>query len=166
MVKVALVVAGYVTAFCVAWAAVAAHDATLDPVTAQGGMAAFGDAILFLGVLGVASVPATAALLFFLRPVAWFWTWLGGIALALSATGVLASGFYVFGRTAPAQTALGEAASASVLRMIVAPLFALAFLVAGVVAPSGRSRIVLLAATVVEGAAFAAALTALLFAMR
>jgi len=36
-------------------------------------MYAFGDSVLFLGVLGVAAIPATGTALFFLRPRQGFW---------------------------------------------------------------------------------------------
>lgn len=68
--KVATVVGGYLIAVLVAFGVVALH-AALAPTnddTASSGMHAFGDALLFLLTLAVASVPPTAATVVFLWP--------------------------------------------------------------------------------------------------
>jgi hypothetical protein len=62
--KLVLVAAGYVGAALVAIAASAVWQAIFRPGgRGSGGMAAFGDSILFLWMLGILSVPATAAAL-------------------------------------------------------------------------------------------------------
>ena len=72
--RVGIVVGGYVLAFIVASVAVwiqvatataAASAATVDP-QASAGMGAFGDALLFLAVFALASIPPTAAAALFL----------------------------------------------------------------------------------------------------
>ena len=67
--KVGLVVAGYIVAFLITVAFIAVYTAATNSPDRQasGGMSAFGDSLLFLGVLGMASVPATGAALYFLR---------------------------------------------------------------------------------------------------
>ena len=60
----------------------------------------FGDSLLFLGVFGVAAVPATSAGLFFLRPCRSFWLALSVVALGLALTGVAACVEFLVARTA------------------------------------------------------------------
>ncbi|MFN8414405.1 MAG: hypothetical protein U0Z26_18645 [Anaerolineales bacterium] len=64
--KIGLVLGGYVMACLLANAAVYVNDLYMDPVTAAGGMAAFGDMILFIGVCGVAALVPTGLGLYFL----------------------------------------------------------------------------------------------------
>lgn len=67
--KVALVLAGYIAAIVVASTVVYIYVLATDSPDRQAssGMYAFGDSLLFLAVLGVASLPATGAALVFLR---------------------------------------------------------------------------------------------------
>jgi hypothetical protein len=64
------VTAGYVAAFLMASAAVAIRVASTSGPDAQAssGMYAFGDALLFVAVCGVAALVPTGVALFFLRP--------------------------------------------------------------------------------------------------
>ena len=65
--KIAAVLGGYLLAIAAAWASVAAYNALTnrpDP-QASAGMSAFGDAVLFLLVFGLAAMPATAAAVYF-----------------------------------------------------------------------------------------------------
>jgi hypothetical protein len=154
--KTGLVVAGYLLAFCVAWAAVAVNTAltnTPDRQT-QGGMSAFGDLLLFLAAFGVAAIPATGAALFFLRQNRTFWRVLSiaAIAIALTALGALLA--YFAGRGAAVSSLMGGLAALAVLRILVAPLLALFFLIGAVLAPLGGFRLALAAATAAEAFAF------------
>ena len=73
--KIAIVASGYAVALLVALLVVRAHVMATTGADRQGapGMFGFGDDLLFLGVLGVAAIPATSAALFFLRPLRAFW---------------------------------------------------------------------------------------------
>jgi hypothetical protein len=149
--KVGVVAGGYMAAVLVASAAVGIRLATTSGPEAQAssGMYAAGDALLFVAVFGVAAVVPTGAALFFLRPHRRFWTVLSAFGLAVAGTGLAAATLFAMGRHA-APSPLATWAGLSVLRLLVAPLLALAFLVCTVLSPYRVSRLALLAATVVE----------------
>ena len=69
MAKVGLVVGGYVGALLLALFAVWLSATLADPIDsdASAGMQAFGDSVLFIAVLGVASMLPTGLALFFLH---------------------------------------------------------------------------------------------------
>lgn len=121
--RVGIVAAGYVIAFVIAALVLRIYvAATASPDRiASGGMFAFGDSLLFLAVLGVGALPATALALFYLRSQLTFWLWRA---------------------IAP-------------LRILVAPLLALFFLLSGVFAPTRVARLCLLGASAIEFVAFA-----------
>jgi hypothetical protein len=156
-VKVGLVVAGYIVAFLIASAVVGIYVASTSGPDRQGygGMYAFGDSLLFLAVFGVAAVPPTGAALFFPRSYRSFWLALSVAALVIAATGLAAFIDYVAARTAEADSILHAWSALAVLRILVAPLFALAFFLSVLFAPNRSSRIALLVATVIEAAVFA-----------
>jgi hypothetical protein len=157
-IKVASVLGGYIVAFLIASVVVAIYVAATSGADRQayGAMYGFGDSLLFLAVLGVAAVPATAAALFFLRPCRSFWLVLSVVALALALTGVAACIEYLGARTAFRTGSTPSAWSGlAVLRILVAPLFALTFLLSGLFAPSRFARIALVVAAVIEAAIFA-----------
>lgn len=156
LVKVGLVVTGYVVAF-VAAAVVAIHVAATSGPYRQGagGMYGFGDDLLFLAVFGLAAVPPTSAVLFFLRPYRAFWLVLSVVALSIASTGLAALIVYVAPRTDDVRSILHTISALSPLRVLVAPLFALTFLLSCLFAPNRSSRVALLVATVIEAAVFA-----------
>jgi hypothetical protein len=143
-VKVGLVAVGYVGAVLVASAIVAIYVASTSGPDRQryAVMYDFGDTLLFLAVFGVAAVPPTGATLFFLRSYRPIWRALSVAALAIAATGLAAS-------------ILRSWSALAVLRILVAPLFALAFFLSGLFAPNRSSRIALFVATLIEAAIFA-----------
>ena len=155
--KIALVVAGYVGALLVASAIVAVYVAATSGPDRQAysGMYAFGDSLLFLAVFGVAAVPATGSALFFLRPYPSFWRVLSVVAPAIAATGLAAFVVYFAAQTAGAGSLLHSWSGLAVLRILVAPLLALAFLLSGLFASSRSSRIALFVAALIEAAVFA-----------
>jgi len=154
-VKISLVIAGYVAAFFAAGAVTALYVASMAGTDrGSDGMTAFGDSLLFLAALGVASLPATGAALYFLRPWRAFWIGLSVLALLSAASGVLAAIVYAIGTTTGGTGILQQWANFAVLRILIAPLFALAFLLSGLIAPTGRLRALLLSATAVETLAF------------
>ncbi len=155
--KVVSILGGYVLAFLIACAVVAIYVAATSGADRQtyAAMYDFGDSLLFLAVFGVAAVPATAAALFFLRPCRSFWLVLSIVALVLALTGVAACVEFLAARTAfRAGSTPSPWSGLAVLRILVAPLFSLAFLLSGLFAPSRFARIALIVATVVEAAIF------------
>ena len=158
LVRSAIVVGGYVVAVAVASAAVAINVAATSGADRQGssGMYAFGDSMLFLGVFGIAAIPATGAALYFLRSARGFWRPLSLIGIAIAGTGLAAAVLYLVGRGTAPGSALHEWAGFSVLRILIAPLFGLTFFLAGLFAPTRRERIAFLVATSMEAVAFAA----------
>lgn len=150
LVKVGLVGAGYVIAVAIAAAAVACRLVAIGGPGRQdySGMNAFGDSLLFLAVFGVAAVPPTGAALYFLRPYPAFWRGFSIVALVFAFTGLAAS-------TAVAIDSRSTVAGFAFLRILVAPLFALAFGLSGCFAPHRAARIALLAASGIEATGFA-----------
>jgi len=122
---------------------------------AYSGMYGFGDDLLFLAVFGIAAVPASGAALFLLKLYRAFWLALSIAALGIAATALAALIGYVAARTADAPSLLHTWSGLAALRILVAPLFALGFLLSGLLAPNRSSRFALLAATVLEAAVFA-----------
>ena len=110
---------------------------------------------VFLAVFGVAAVPPTGAALFFLRPYRSFWRALSVAALTIAVTGLAAFIEYVAARTAAAGSILHVWSWLAVLRILAAPLFAVAFLLSGLFAPNRSYRIALLVSTLIEAVAFA-----------
>jgi len=152
--KIALVGLGYVGAVVIAVAAVAIRLASDPAAQASSGMYAFGDALLFIGVFGLSSLVPTAALLLFLRPYRRFWIALSAVVLVVAATAIAATILFAIDRhSAPAS--MSGWAILSVLRILVAPLFALSFFVCAVLSPYRSPRFVLLGASALEAAACA-----------
>ena len=146
--KVGAVAGGYIAAFLVASAAVGIRG---PDAQASSGMYAAGDALLFAAVFGVAALVPTGAALFFLRPYRRFWAVLSTFILGVAVTGLAAVALFAIGRYAT-PSPIATWAALSVLRILVAPLLALIFLVCAVVSPQRSSRFALLFATVVEAA--------------
>ena len=155
--RIGLVLAGYAIALLVAVAAVALHAHLGDPQdrVLSSGMHAFGDAIVFLGVLTLASVPATGAALYFLRPCRAFWRVASAAAVLFAATAVPAVMEHFATRPpglpgAPLPT--GQALWS--LRLLLAPFPGLAFFMAGLFAPAAGFRVALFGAMAMEAVAF------------
>jgi len=151
-----LVVAGYAAALLAAGGVVAVHVAfTRGPAyDASSGMYAFGDSLLFLGVAGVAAIPATGAALFFLRPHRGFWKILSIGGLATAATAILASILFLAMRSTTGHGVLQSWAMVTPLRILAAPMLALFFLLCGLFAPTRSTRICLASAAAIEVVAF------------
>jgi len=148
---------GYVLSFLVASGVVAAHIALTSGPYAQasGGMYAFGDLVLFVGVFGIGAIPTTGIGLYFLRPYLAFWRGLSLAAGAIAATNVVAVAVYFASRRPDASPSLLAWSTFSVLRILASPVLAIAFLVSGCVAPVTSSRIALACAFLGEAAPFA-----------
>jgi hypothetical protein len=145
LAKTGIVLAGYALALAVACAVLQAYVFLTDNPDRQllQGMYAFGDSLVFLAAFGLAAVPATGAWLYFLRPYHGFWVFLSGLAMLAALTAATAAFLYVF-----------HSSGWSVLRVLAAPLFSLAFLVAGAFSPLRTARMALLVAGVVEAISF------------
>jgi hypothetical protein len=89
--KIILVITGYLLALVIAWVVVTIYVAATSGPDRQtyGAMYDFGDSILFLGVFALASLPATGAALFFLRPYQVFWRVLAAGAVGIAVTGIV-----------------------------------------------------------------------------
>jgi hypothetical protein len=150
---IAVVAAGYAAAMLVAAAAVSIRIAntSVPDAEASGGMHAFGDALLFVWVFGVVSLLPTGAALLFLRTCRSFWRALSALGVAVALTGVAAGVLFLAGRHAP-PSPLATWAGLSVLRILVAPIAALAFLECAVLSPSRPVRVAFLVATAMEAA--------------
>jgi hypothetical protein len=146
------VIAGYVGALAVAlaivWAYATLHD-TPDR-QASSGMSAFGDSLMFLALFGVGSVVPTGAALFFLRPYPSFWRGLAVVSVFLGLTGIAAGIVYAAGQVAGVESAVHAWTALAILRILVAPLVGLAFLVGAVASPHRPARIALAAVTLAE----------------
>ena len=155
--KAGLVAAGYIAAFAIASLVVAIYVAATSGSDRQAssGMFAFGDSLLFLVVFGLAAVPATCATLFFLRPYRAFWVILSVAALVITTTSLAALLGYVATKTSDPRSVLHYWSAFAVLRILVAPLFATAFLLSGLFAPNRAARVSLFVAMGIETAVFA-----------
>jgi len=90
-----------------------------------------------------------------LRPNRVFWAALSAAALAIAATALAAFIAHILARAAGTSSMLYAWSSLAGLRILVAPLFALAFFLSGLCAPNRASRITLFGVTVIEAGVFA-----------
>jgi hypothetical protein len=150
--KVILVVAGYGVPLVIAAVVVSIYGVATrgQGSQASSGMLAFGDSILFLGVFGLAAIPATGAALFFLRPYHTIWRIISVGALALAATGVAALADYLLHPNVTLGSSLAAWSELSPLRILLAPLLAIAFFLSALFAPTRAARIALLCAGAIE----------------
>jgi len=152
--KFGLVIASYIIALLVAIVVVATYiDLTDSPDRdLYSGMYAFGDSLLFLAVLTLASIPATGAALYFLRPCRMFWIAVSVVSLAYATTAIPAVIDHFMLR-APGEPLPWWSALLS-LRLVLAPFPCFAFFLAGLFAPSRWFRISFFGAMVTEAGAF------------
>jgi hypothetical protein len=153
-VKLGTVALGYVVAFAVASIAVAVRVANTSGPEAQAssGMYAFGDLVVFCGVFGVVALIPTALALYWLRTHRPFWLGLSALGVVIAATGVAAAVLFALGRQAVEPSPLAIWAAFSVLRILAAPGFAVAFLLAAVLAPFSVPRFAFSGAAAAEAA--------------
>jgi hypothetical protein len=163
--RVALVAGGYVAALLLAasvvglWVLLSSGPAG----QASSGMLAFGDAILFLGVFGIAAIPATGAALYFLRPFPSIFKVASMLALAVTATGPIALAEILSGSRG---SVLGAWSPAAPLRIVAAPFLASAFGFCGLFAPSRLARLAFFVAAAIEAIVFVAAVLVWLLSAR
>jgi hypothetical protein len=117
-------------------------------------MAAFGDSVLFLWILGLLSVSATVAALYVLRPGRPFWGFTAVTAVMASAVAIGdLLGVLVHFRSAT-DSPLGVWTMLAPIRVLLAPPLAVGLLLAAVFAPGVRYRYTLVGATVVQAVTF------------
>jgi hypothetical protein len=152
LAKVTLVVLGYLGALAIAFAAVTLYIASTNSPDRQtyAAMFEFGDSLLFLAVFGVAAVLPTSAALFFLRPYRPFWRVLSIAAVFMATIGVAAFFDFLAMRGTGPHSVASVWSVLAVLRILISPLFVLAFLVSALFAPSRLPRNALLVATALE----------------
>jgi hypothetical protein len=145
--KVALVLGGYLLALFVAYGVVNIYIAMTAGPDRQtyGVMYDFGDSILFLAVFGLAAIPATCIAFYFLRGYRRIWIALAEIGILVAATGIAA----LVAILAPPQSlsahpALQSLAALSPLRALIAPMWAIPFVLAGLFSPIRWPRITLI----------------------
>jgi hypothetical protein len=150
--KISMLLGGCVAAAALAFLAVAVRVATTRGADAQAasGMYAFGDSLLFVAVFGTVGLLPTGLGLIFLRPFRLFWLILSAGAVVIATTGVTALALFAVGRAATTSSSLSSWAALAVLRILPAPLFAVVFLIAGVISPQSATRRMLLAASGIE----------------
>jgi len=155
--KMGVIAAGYCIAVVIAMLVVRVYIGATSSVDRQGagGMSAFGDSLVFLAALGVAAIPATGAALFVLRSRPAFWRALSVGALIVACTALLALVLSVESARI-AGTRLQVWGMAAPLRILIAPLLALFFLLSGLFAPTRSARLRLIGAAAIERIAFVA----------
>jgi hypothetical protein len=141
-------VGGYVFAIVIAIVVVRIYVAMTSSPDRQSasGMYAFGDSMLALAVFGVAAIPATAAALYFLRSRRWFWIMLTVTAVLVACTALVATALSL----GPANLRLQPVGMLAPIRVLIAPLLGLFFLLSALLAPTRAIRIWLASASAVE----------------
>jgi hypothetical protein len=158
LVKICVVLAGYVAAYLAAYGAynLAVLREQSDPLAyASTGMYAFGEITTFAAVFGFVALFPTALALYFLRSSKRLWTVMSIASLALTVTVPI----FIYVSFALASTPLVHhflwsiADSCAFLLILPgAPLLAVAFLVSAYIAPTVVSRRAFLGAAAIEGA--------------
>ncbi len=149
--KVGWVITGYLLALLFAAGVVAASRllSVNSDGTTSSGMAAFGDALIFLAVFTVGCIPPTCVALYFLRSKRAFWPVAAALALTFVVTGLVAL-------TAWFMNPRSLAASLGFIRILLAPLAALLFLLGGLFAPRREPKLLLFSSASLEVMVFAA----------
>jgi hypothetical protein len=147
-----IVLVGYAAAFLLSLLAVKAYIALTPQVDRQGaaGMTAFGDSILFAGLLAVASAPVTCLALFYLRPHRRFWQAAVWSAALIAATALLA----LVGSLPRFHASASGWVMFSPIRVLLAPIFGLAFVLLAIFCPVRPYRFGFLAAVLIEAVVF------------
>jgi hypothetical protein len=150
--KVFLIIGAYLAAFFIALAGVQLYIAatnTPDRNSAQG-MYAFGDSILFLAILAVASIPATCIALYYLRRHPFFWKAAVTFTFMIIVTGLLALLHSLPHPLNDPHSYHGSWADLSPIRVLLAPMFGLVFLLAMLFSPARFYRLAFLSAFFLE----------------
>lgn len=150
--KIGLIIVGYISAALLGFAAVSILPKGPD---SQGGMRAFGDLLFFLAVFGVAAVFPSGVALYWLRGNRTFWKVTAAGAILLSATAAVSATVFLAEKMS-GTVFFGSWSNLAILRILVAPLFGIAFLLAGLLAPERRFRLTFFVTLLVETLSFGA----------
>ena len=148
--KAGTVLGAFAAAVAAAWVVTDLYIAATPAVDRSGGMAAFGDGMLFLAALALFSIPALCMLLYALRSRPGFWRGLAALALVAIGFTVLAVAGWMT-HSASGIVALGT------LWLIFSPFIAGGFGLAALFAPAGPSRARLALSAGLHGAFFVCA---------
>jgi hypothetical protein len=146
--KLAVVVLGYAAAPILAFAGASLLSWAKGTSNDPGGMAAFGDLLGFIGLLGILSLPPTALALYFLRPFAKFWTIFSIASLSLATLGVVSAA--LMGKQHLPPWSMLLVGFFGLVIVLGAPLLGISFLGFAWLAPKGSSRSRLIAAATIE----------------
>jgi len=149
--KPGVVLIGYAAALLVSCVAFYVYGYVLSrnpALHASGGMQAFGDFLLFVGLFGFLALFPTALALYHLRPFEKFWRVFSIASLVLAVSGLLAA--VMIGRPQQSPWAVLVVGFFGLVKILGAPLLGFGFLMCAVIAPTRRSRRFLIAAAAIE----------------
>jgi hypothetical protein len=113
-------------------------------------MTALGDSLTALAIFAVLSAPVSALALYWARPYPWFWQGALGFAIPIVATSLIAALAFLPAFRASAHTWV----MAAPLRILLAPIVGLLFLLIAIFCPRPAYRLAFLAATAIEAVVF------------
>jgi hypothetical protein len=147
--KASVIAGGYFLGAVAASLAVLCHLALCGGPSSPnyGGAQAFGDFLLFGGAFAMATIPSACGGFYFLRSTARFWKIFAWSAAIFGMTGVAALAIIL-------TASLSLAGGVAFLRILLAPVAALGFLLGAVFSPGKRERKMLSAACAMEAVAF------------
>jgi hypothetical protein len=149
--RLTVVLGGYAVALGVAIAVVVLR--TLTVPQASSGMYAFGETILFAGVFGLLAVVPTSLALYFLRGYQPLWVAASRSSIALGVLAIAAGGVVLWvSRSGNPAPAVALAHFAALILLFMAPLLAVTFALAALIAPAARFRAQLALAAAMETA--------------
>ena len=149
--KPGVVLIGYAAALlvsCVVFYAYVYVSNWTNAVQASGGMQAFGDFLLLVGLFGFLALFPTALALYYLRPFEKFWRVFSIASLVLGISGLLAA--LMIGRLQRHPGAILGVGFFGLVEILGAPLLGLCFSTCAVIAPTRSSRRFLFAAAGIE----------------
>lgn len=146
LAKTAIVLSGYVAAWLLAGQVVAVHQA-LTAADSQGadGMYAFGDSLFFIAAFVFFALVPTGAAIWFLRRSGSLGSGLSALALGVAATAPVAAFVTIAVHGSDPAGLLNLLSPFAFLRLFLAPLLCVGFLVCGLVfraSPSGKKLFV------------------------
>jgi hypothetical protein len=147
--KPGVVLIGYAAALvvsCVVFYVYVYVSNRITAVQASGGMQAFGDFLLFVGLFGFLALFPTALALYYLRPFEMFWRVFSIASLVLAVSGLLAA--VMIGRLQ--QSHWPVLGFFGLMRILGAALLGFGFSMCAVIAPTRSSRRFLIAAAGIE----------------
>src|ERR1700716_562055 len=149
--KPGVVLIGYAAALfvsCVVFYAYVYVSNWTNAVQASGGMQAFGDFLLLVGLFGFLALFPTALALYYLRPFEKFWRVFSIASVVLAISGLLAA--VMIGRLQRPPGAILGVGFFGLMEILGAPLLGLCFSTCAVIAPTRSSRRFLFAAAGIE----------------